>query len=252
VEDRVLSPKPGQWLSEGTKVRSDALATDRDTLFPLQGALGYEVTQALFVGKNTLLVEGPGDILFLQVLSSATIRAGLQGLPGKWSLCPAGGLDKVQPFVSLFSSAELNLGVLTDFAKTDQKKMDNLLKSRIIETDRILTFATILGVQEADIEDILSPALYVEILNASYQVPASHVITEQSLDDADSTTSRLVKKAEAVFRTMPSTVKDFNHFEPAEWLFLHPELLSPSEPKVTETLARAAKVFAALAKIPVV
>jgi hypothetical protein len=40
VEDRVFQPTPGQWASEGTKVRDDTLATDRDTLFPLQGALG--------------------------------------------------------------------------------------------------------------------------------------------------------------------------------------------------------------------
>jgi predicted ATPase len=252
VEDRVLSPRPGQWASEGTKVRSDALVTDRDTLFPLQGALGYEVTQALFVGKNTLLVEGPGDILFLQALSSAAIRAGMQGLPNNWSLCPAGGLDKVQSFVSLFSSAKLNLAVLTDFANADRKKLDSLSKSRILESDRILTFASILGVSEADIEDIFSPALYVDILNASYEIPACQSITEQSLGSADATTSRLVKKAEAIFRMMPPTVREFNHFEPAEWLFRHPELFSSSETKVTETLDRAAKVFAALAKIPMV
>ena len=38
----------------GTKVSSDVLSTDQDTLFPLQGALGYELTQSLFLGKNTL------------------------------------------------------------------------------------------------------------------------------------------------------------------------------------------------------
>src|SRR6266568_3528748 len=42
VEDRVTSPRPGVWHSDGTKVREDVLATERDTLFPLQGALGYE------------------------------------------------------------------------------------------------------------------------------------------------------------------------------------------------------------------
>jgi predicted ATP-dependent endonuclease of OLD family len=55
----------------GTKVRSDVLTRDPDTLFPLQGALGYEITQSLFVGKHTLLVEGPGDILYIQALSDA-------------------------------------------------------------------------------------------------------------------------------------------------------------------------------------
>ena len=42
VEDKVIQTQPNKWKSEGTKVRSDTMATDRDTLFPLQGALGYE------------------------------------------------------------------------------------------------------------------------------------------------------------------------------------------------------------------
>jgi predicted ATP-dependent endonuclease of OLD family len=33
VEDRVTSPSPGRWTSDGTKVRSDVMAVDRDTLW---------------------------------------------------------------------------------------------------------------------------------------------------------------------------------------------------------------------------
>ncbi|PYU66209.1 MAG: hypothetical protein DMG49_22690 [Acidobacteria bacterium] len=91
VEDRIFQPKPGQWASEGTKVRDDTLATDRDTLFPLQGALGYEITQTLFVGKHTLLIEGPGDILYLESWSSALVRRGRTGLDRRWTMCPAAG-----------------------------------------------------------------------------------------------------------------------------------------------------------------
>ena len=74
VEDQI-EEKNGRRTSKGTKVREDILSHDRDTLFPLQGALGYEITQTLFVGKNTLLVEGPSDILYLQALSSALGKA---------------------------------------------------------------------------------------------------------------------------------------------------------------------------------
>jgi energy-coupling factor transporter ATP-binding protein EcfA2 len=71
VEDRTRQEKSGRWTTDGTKVNSEVLATDPDTLFPLQGALGYEITQTLFVGKNTLLVEGPGDLLHLSAFSRA-------------------------------------------------------------------------------------------------------------------------------------------------------------------------------------
>ena len=73
VQDQV-EMKGTRRMPLGTKVRDDVLTRDPDTLFPLQGALGYEISQSLFVGKNTLLVEGPSDILYIQALSDALRR----------------------------------------------------------------------------------------------------------------------------------------------------------------------------------
>jgi hypothetical protein len=56
--------------SQGIKVRGDVLTTDPQTNFPIFGAMGFEVTQGLIIGKNTLLVERPSDILHLQAVSS--------------------------------------------------------------------------------------------------------------------------------------------------------------------------------------
>ncbi len=49
--------------------RSDVLTRDRDTLFPLQGALGYDLVQHLFVSENNLVVEGTSDYAYLKVMS---------------------------------------------------------------------------------------------------------------------------------------------------------------------------------------
>jgi predicted ATPase len=58
VEDVVIYDDKGHPKEIlGTKVGDDVLSADKDTVFPLQGALGYEITQTLFVGKNSLLVE---------------------------------------------------------------------------------------------------------------------------------------------------------------------------------------------------
>jgi predicted ATP-dependent endonuclease of OLD family len=65
VEDVVEQKRRFDFVSHGTKVGDDVLSTDRDTVFPLQAALGYEITQSLFVGEHTLLVEGPSDILYI-------------------------------------------------------------------------------------------------------------------------------------------------------------------------------------------
>ncbi len=249
VEDKLFQPAPGQWASEGTKVRDDTMATDRDTLFPLQGALGYEMTQTLFVGKHTLLVEGGGDNLFLEALSSALLRRGKSGLDRRWTPCPAGGIDKIQPFVALFAGQKLDIAGLSDYAKGDKKKVDALRQNKIMEGDKLLTFATILGLEEADGKDVFSPALYPRILNQAFNVAGANELTGQKLLDADPNTSRLVKKAEVYFRVLPPDAPEFDHFTPADYLFRHPELLEGDAPEVTETLARGEKVLSALNKL---
>ena len=54
---------------DGAQVSSDVLTRDRDTLFPLQGALGYDLVQHLFVSENNLVVEGTSDYAYLKVMS---------------------------------------------------------------------------------------------------------------------------------------------------------------------------------------
>lgn len=249
VEDRILSPRPGIWTSEGTKVREDALATDRDTLFPLQGALGYEITQTLFVGKHTLLVEGPGDILFLQSLSSALGKRKRTVLDPRWTLCPAGGIDKIQPFVSLFSGAKLNIAALTDYAKTDQRKFDNLKKNKILEDDRLLSFAVLLDQEEADIEDIFSPNFYTSIVNKAFGLPKERILTLDAVQKAEENTVRILKKVEAAFRILPPEDPEFDHFTPASWLFAHPEELDGKGQDISESLDRAEKVIMSVNKL---
>lgn len=246
VEDKILQLRPGQWTSEGTKVRDDTLATDRDTLFPLQGALGYEITQTLFVGKHTLLVEGPGDILYLYAWSSALQRRGKAGLDRRWTICPAGGIDKIQPFVALFAGQKLDIAALTDYAKSDRKKLESLRQNRVLENGKLLTFATILGLEEADIEDVFAPSLYASILNHAFGLDSSQRLTTDELEAASSSSTRLLKKAEACFAVLPPETPEFDHFLPADWLFRNPSILDSDVPEVNETLERAERTIAAL------
>ena len=248
VEDEVTQQGPRR-IPKGTKVRADSLVVDRDTLFPLQGALGYELTQSLFIGKHTLLVEGPGDILYLQAWSMALKKRRGATLDKRWTICPAGGLDKIQPFVSLFSGAKLDIAALTDYAKADKRKFESLQQNKILESGRLLNFATLLGVDEADIEDVFAPALYATLINKAFEVPKAKAATADKLDGADSSTTRLVKKAEAFFRVLPTEVAEFDHFTPAAWLFENPDFLAGDSADVKVTLEKAEVLINTLNKL---
>jgi len=228
---------------EGTKVRSDVMATDRDTLFPLQGALGYDLTQSLFVGKNTLLVEGPSDILYLQALSAALKRRKRDGLDPRWVICPSGGLDKVRSFVSLFGGNQINVAVLTDLAKSDKKKVEDLKRSQILSTEKIHTFEEFTGKDESDVEDVFEPELFSRIVNGAYGLATKHALSKTKLQNAAENVVRQVKQTEALFNVMPETIPTFDHFTPASWLISNPGILDTDEAGVSSTLDRAEQIF---------
>ena len=106
---------------EGTKVTVDVLESTDDSLFPLQGALGYDIAQTLFVGPNSLIVEGVSDLLYLQIMTGVLQAAGREGLYTGWTITPVGGSDKIPTFVALLGSqARMNIATLIDFQEKDR------------------------------------------------------------------------------------------------------------------------------------
>lgn len=248
VEDVVVDRGRGRPESQGTKVGDDVLSTDRDTLFPLQGALGYEITQSLFVGEHTLLVEGPAEILYLQVASAELNARGRQGLDRRWTLCPANGVDKVQAFLSLFGGNKLHVAVLLDFAEGQKGKVDRLRKSQLLRDGHVLTVSDFCDKDEADIEDMFAPDLFATIVNRTHGLTATKALTGAMLSAANGGQSgRLVKKAEAVVNPLiPADANEFSHYLPSLWLLQHPEAVTGDSAAVLETLNRFERLFRAV------
>ena len=241
VEDSVNRTKTPR-RSYGTKVTQDVLRVEADTLFPLQGALGYEATQTLFIGEHTLLVEGPSDILYLQALSAALKARGRTELDTRWTICPAGGIDRIMPFVSLFAGKRLHVAVLSDEAQGAKGKVERIRKSDILRAGHFYTVADFIDAAEGDIEDIFDPEIYAVIVNRSYGLPEPHRVTVKKLDQ-DPSTPRVVKKVEAMFQLMPDTIPMFDHFTPAAWLIRNPDILAEESKPIEDTLAVAEHVF---------
>jgi predicted ATP-dependent endonuclease of OLD family len=245
VEDVVEYRSPTDYTIYGAKVGDEVLSTDRDTLFPLQGALGYEITQTLFVGPNTLLVEGPGDILTLTAASNELKRRGRTCLDSRWTLCPSGGIDKVPAFLSLFGGNKLNVAILADFAVGNKSQIERIRKSELLAEERILLVSTFTETAEADIEDLIGEDIYPALVNEAFALPESHKITKTKLA-AVTNTPRLLKKVETLFRLMPPDVEEFDHYQPALALIRERKYLEGDSAEVRAALERFEKVFAAV------
>lgn len=241
VEDVIENGSPRSSI-QGTKVSDDVLTVDKDTLFPLQAYLGYEITQTLFIGENVLLVEGPSDILYLQAASNALKAQNREGLDTQWTICPSGGIDKLHPFVSLFGGHNIKIAVLSDYASGDKNKITRLRESKLIPTEQIFTAADFTGKDESDIEDFFEPELFVDIVNLAYKLNSEHTIKVEQLQNEDAS-SRQVKQVEKLFMTKPSEVPEFDHFTPSAWLIRNMAILDDCSTKVTKTLERFEKAF---------
>lgn len=201
----------------GTKVGSKVLSKDRDTTFPLQAAFGYDITQTLFIGKNTLLVEGPSDILYLTYFSEKLQELGRNGLSKDWTICPSGGIDKIQSFVSLFGGNALKIVTLTDYHPGDKNKIDRLKKSGLLETSHILLASDYTQYSSSDIEDIIGAAAYVKLINACYELTGDKAIAVESVKDGE-----VLHSAEAILSKNPSI--RFDHYRPSMYLIEHPDI----------------------------
>lgn len=201
----------------GTKVGSKVLSKDRDTTFPLQAAFGYDITQTLFIGKNTLLVEGPSDILYLTYFSERLQELGRNGLSKDWTICPSGGIDKIQSFVSLFGGNALKIVTLTDYHPGDKNKIDRLKKSGLLETSHILLASDYTQYSSSDIEDIIGAAAYVKLINACYELTGDKAIAVESVKDGE-----VLHSAEAILSKNPSI--RFDHYRPSMYLIEHPDI----------------------------
>ena len=192
-------------IGEGTKISSEVLTTTKDTVFPLQAAIGYELSQTLFVGPNNLVVEGPSDILYLQIISQHLVSQGRQGLDDKWVIVPVGGSEKIPTFLALLGT-QLNVAVLLDVSSSGNQKVDDLVNRGILETGKIFPLNKFTGLKEADIEDMFVPSFYLQLLKGSE-------VGNFKVGDLQQG-ARIVQRIE---KTLGHT---YNHYAPSAY-FLH-------------------------------
>lgn len=214
VQDRSIDSDESLPREEdGTKIITDILEAGEDSLFPLQGALGYEIHQTLFIGPNCLVVEGASDLLYLQVVSSVLQSKGRIGCDSRWTITPVGGADKVPTFAALIGArTELRVATLIDFQKSNRQMVENLYKKKLLEQSHVLTFADFTGAKEADIEDMFGDDYYLALVNAEY---GSRITTS----DLGVGSPRVLARLEAYFAAHPLPKSAaFGHYRPARLL----------------------------------
>tara|TARA_R110002051_G_scaffold243798_1_gene303776 strand:- start:1199 stop:3163 length:1965 start_codon:yes stop_codon:yes gene_type:complete len=211
VDAKELLPKD----EDGTKVLTNVFDATDDSLFPLQGALGYDIQQTLFIGPNSLVVEGAADMFYLRAFSAELEREGRTGLSEDWVITPVGGSGKVPTFVALLAPQKgMNVATLLDVQQSDQGLIEDLYKKKLLEKKQVSTYGDFTGAAEADVEDMFERDFYLSLVNAEFAKQLSKKITTANINAKD---PRVLRSIEEWLAANPMRSGKFGHYRPARY-----------------------------------
>jgi len=190
---------------KGAVCHDKVMAVDPDSLFPLQGALGYDIAQNLFIGPHNLVVEGLSDYIYLTVMSRICEEKERQALDNRWRVLPAGGATNIPTFVTLIGP-RLDITVLADSNAQGMQRIKRMIDQKLLKGKRLILVSQVIETDNADIEDLFSERDYLELYNKTFGVS---VRVEE------------LPKGDRIVRRLESLQERFNHGKVAETLLRH-------------------------------
>ena len=108
----------------GTVISDDPVHNDKETVFPLQMALGYQMAQTLFLSPHCLMVNSPSDLIYLQVLGDMVAAESGIRIDPRWVIIPVGSTDNLSTFVTLLGENYVSVAVMMDLTPTNKEKIE--------------------------------------------------------------------------------------------------------------------------------
>lgn len=201
---------------KGVEISPIRFNSDRDTVLPLESALGYSISQNLFLGKGPhLVVEGGSDFIYLMRMSNyieTQLKSDptLTSLSSRFSIIPVGSAENIPTYVALLGR-RLEVHVLIDGSNSRklESRTQSAAKENGISSKWIVKVSDIEGVPSTgDIEDLFDVKDYLKLYNWAFKT------------DIDET--RLPNTDEPILKRLSSlSAGNFNHGLPAYELTNH-------------------------------
>lgn len=157
-----------------TKVSSNLRYNAKDaekSIYPVHAALGLTVSDTLLLGCLPILVEGPSDQIYLNLIKRFLIGTGDLKNSKEIVFIPAGGVKGMGPLTKLISSREDSLPyVLLDSDKAGKEYQKQLKAGRYRdEKDKVLEVSQFLSEGEFEIEDLIPTSSIIPIIDRQYR-----------------------------------------------------------------------------------
>ena len=199
----------------GTVITDDPVHNDRETVFPLQMALGYQMAQTLFLSPHCLMVNSPSDLIYLQVLGDMVAAEAGSRIDPRWVIIPVGSTDNLSTFVTLLGDNYVSVAVMMDLTPTNKEKIEAINRKNELEGENPVKWVQVTRVRDADIEDLFDPKVYLQLVNLSYANQLDHTLTMRSITESN---PRIVERLKVYFAKTGIAGGVFDRYVPAAYL----------------------------------
>lgn len=214
---------------KGVEISPIRFNSDRETVLPLESALGYSISQNLFIGRGPhLVVEGGSDLIYLMRMSTHfesidSKKQDLIPLSPRFSIIPAGSANNIPTYVALLGK-RLRVHVLID--GSNSKKLEDrtlaAVKANSLNANMIVKVSDVDDVSSTgDIEDLFDIADYLRLYNWAFN-------KSLAVDNLPKTTEPILRKIETI-------EGQFNHLLPASALTEHKDEFFATISKITNS-----------------
>lgn len=192
-----------------TRVSEDVWPRDKDSLFPLQAALGYQLAQNLFIAKRQLIVEGVTDLWLIKALDQAMATRGGTTLRPDIVVVPSAGVSKLLPLASMLMGHEVEVGALLDGDEPGRREGKKLVEKLLAGDNKRCLFIGdfVPAIQHAELEDLFPETDYLDAVKEAY--PG----VDLAFDANELALTGTVKRLKAVFER--KNLGKFDKWRPA-------------------------------------
>ena len=199
----------------GTVITDDPVHNDRETVFPLQMALGYQMAQTLFLSPHCLMVNSPSDLIYLQVLGDMVASEAGPRIDPRWVIIPVGSTDNLSTFVTLLGDNYVSVAVMMDLTPTNKEKIEAINRKNELAGENPVKWVQVTRVRDADIEDLFDPKVYLQLVNLSYANQLDETLTMRSITESN---PRIVERLKVYFAKTGIAGGVFDRYVPAAYL----------------------------------
>jgi predicted ATP-dependent endonuclease of OLD family len=219
-----------------TEVSEDVWPRDRDSLFPLQAALGYQLAQGLFLGKRQLIVEGLTDLWLLKAFDQALGARHRARLQPDLVIVPAAGVTKLLPLASMLVGHDVEVAALLDGDEPSRREGKKLVEKLLAGQDRKCLFiGDFVESKSGEIEDVFPEKDYLAAVAEAYPgIDLTFSAEEHALPG-------VVDRVAALFSR--NQCRKFEKWRPAailrDQIVAHPDRVDEKTIEVVERIFRA-------------